>query len=243
MSRFRFGDIVATVTRLGTAPTDPGNEEYSVRLDHPDGESWIESKIRTPRTPRTAGFDYRLAFNMLGSMWGAVHQPGRWLQEVSKGGLSPEELAATVEMAVKLEPYLQDAIHSGLSRAPFYSEHWESKKHLGISSPPDLPRHIRTKEDVANFFAYLFLKEDLSFHPDEDFNTYVNSETGGAAYTMEEAHERNRLMAESFEVMRKAKIDIYGLGLWISALLGFGDPDNLSDVPTWLRNLSETWIT
>lgn len=244
MSRFKFGDIVATIERLGSVQTDPGHDQYTVRLDHPDGASWIETRMEVPKAPRTVATDYRLAFNMIGKLKGAVDEPQRWMREVSKGGeISREEILATLEMAQKFDPYFEDAIDAAMDRAYLYSEYFEPRKRLGIARPLHLPNKIRTKEELANFFAYLYREENLSFHPDEDFNTYVDSGTGAPSYTMEEAHDRNRLMAEAFETADREKLDIYEVGLWVGALLQVvGSDEDVSDVPEWLRKLAETWI-
>ncbi len=51
---------------------------------------------------------------------------------------------------------------------------------------------IKTTEDVAEFVTEL-LGEGLNYHPDENFENYVNMETGEASYTAQEALLRNQL--------------------------------------------------
>ncbi|WP_426582699.1 hypothetical protein [Mucilaginibacter sp. R-33] len=53
---------------------------------------------------------------------------------------------------------------------------------------------ILTVSDVAKFMTQL-VQEGTNAHPDEDFNNYVNMETGIPAYAPEQVAERNRLMA------------------------------------------------
>lgn len=69
---------------------------------------------------------------------------------------------------------------------------------------------ISTLEDVKNFARQL-LSEGLSFHPDDDFNDYVNLESNLPCYTEEEAELRNNLMNECFEVCEKEEVDIYSI--------------------------------
>lgn len=69
---------------------------------------------------------------------------------------------------------------------------------------------ILTVEDVAAFFKNLF-EEGVNAHPDEDFSQYINSETHEETYTSKEAAVRNKLMDKSFDVCKKAGVDIYDL--------------------------------
>lgn len=70
---------------------------------------------------------------------------------------------------------------------------------------------IKTLDDVRTFFQQL-LEESLNFHPDEDFERYINVETKENTFTKEEAELRNRLMDEAFVVCEHNKICIYELG-------------------------------
>jgi hypothetical protein len=69
-------------------------------------------------------------------------------------------------------------------------------------------KEINTLDDVR-LFAELLIKEETNFHPDDDFNSYVNLKTGLNSYTKPEAHLRNKLMEKSFKVCKKNQIDIY----------------------------------
>jgi hypothetical protein len=67
---------------------------------------------------------------------------------------------------------------------------------------------IKTIEDVKQFAKQLNA-EEISFHPDDDFNDYVNIKTNKPCYTTEEAEIRNNLMNECFNICDKEGVDIY----------------------------------
>lgn len=73
---------------------------------------------------------------------------------------------------------------------------------------------ISTLDDVESF-AIQLTKERVAFHPDDDFNDYVNFNTGLPFYTEAEAISRNELMKSCFEVCNKLNIDIYDFMLHI----------------------------
>lgn len=242
MAKFKFGEIRADVNRLGPMPENPQLDVYSVRLTAPNSEDWIESRIIQEQKPRSAGSDFFLAAVMLSNMEVAARVPELWATTTQRlREVSPEEIAATLEMAKRLEPYLEEAGREAHDRFQLYGEHWESgvgPLELGISRPLQLPKRIRTKEDIANFFAYLLWVEGTSLDPDEDFNMFVDR-TGAPTYTTEEGHERNRLMAEAWDVARKEKLNIYDLSIWVNTIF---DNANVRKVPKWMIDLSSNWI-
>lgn len=67
---------------------------------------------------------------------------------------------------------------------------------------------ILTIEDVKKFAKQL-TAEGLSFHPDDDFNDYINFTTQTPSYGPEDAELRNELMNECFDVCEKERVDIY----------------------------------
>ena len=67
---------------------------------------------------------------------------------------------------------------------------------------------IKTIEDVK-LFAKQIINEGVSFHPDDDFNDYVNFKTNKPSYAPDEAEVRNNLMTECFEKCNQAGVDIY----------------------------------
>ena len=67
---------------------------------------------------------------------------------------------------------------------------------------------ILTIEDVKHFAKQL-TAEGLSFHPDDDFNDYVNITNNTPFYNKEDAEFRNKLMNECFDVCEKEGLDIY----------------------------------
>ena len=69
-------------------------------------------------------------------------------------------------------------------------------------------KQITTTKDVAAFAKQL-IKEGVSFHPDDDFNDYINLETKEPTYTKNEADFRNELMNQCFSICEKNGIDIY----------------------------------
>jgi len=48
------------------------------------------------------------------------------------------------------------------------------------------------KKDDIKLFAKQIINEGVSFHPDDDFNDYVNLKSNAAIYTKEEAEKRNK---------------------------------------------------
>jgi hypothetical protein len=69
---------------------------------------------------------------------------------------------------------------------------------------------IKELNDVECFMKQLVV-EGTNAHPDEDFNNYVNMESGEPAYTAGEAALRNALMEQSFDVCEIEGADIYDI--------------------------------
>jgi len=69
-------------------------------------------------------------------------------------------------------------------------------------------KQITTTKDVAAFAKQL-IKEGVSFHPDDDFDDYINLETKEPTYSKNEADFRNELMNQCFSICEKNGIDIY----------------------------------
>ncbi|MEN2434931.1 hypothetical protein AAH994_05920 [Weeksellaceae bacterium A-14] len=67
---------------------------------------------------------------------------------------------------------------------------------------------IKNINDVKVFANYLVEVENLSFHPDDDFNDYITSEQK-PFYSKSEAELRNKLMNDCFKVCNKNNLDIY----------------------------------
>ena len=76
---------------------------------------------------------------------------------------------------------------------------------------------ILTIDDVKDF-AKQINAEGVSFHPDEDFNDYVNLIDNKPCYSKQEAEFRNELMNDCFEVCKIAGVDIYNLMLEVSLI-------------------------
>jgi len=79
---------------------------------------------------------------------------------------------------------------------------------------------IQTSDDVKKF-AKEIIADGVSFHPDDDFNDYVNFKEKKRCYSKEEAAVRNKLMNSCFEVCEKEGVDIYSIMLEVS-LIGTG---------------------
>jgi hypothetical protein len=73
---------------------------------------------------------------------------------------------------------------------------------------------VKSLENVTEFVTQL-VAEGLNYHPDDDFENYVNIETGEPSYTPDEVALRNRLNAQCFEVCESAGADIYDLSMEI----------------------------
>lgn len=71
---------------------------------------------------------------------------------------------------------------------------------------------IKSLPDVQSFFLQLIYEESLNFHPDEDFQNYINLKTMLPTYTEEEALIRNKLMKQAFAICEKLQADIYQIG-------------------------------
>lgn len=71
---------------------------------------------------------------------------------------------------------------------------------------------ILTIQDVKKFAKQL-TAEGLSFHPDDDFNDYINFSTNEPSYNTEEADLRNELMNQCFEICENEGVDIYEIML------------------------------
>ncbi len=59
---------------------------------------------------------------------------------------------------------------------------------------------INSIEDIK-LFSKQIIDESVSFHPDDDFNDYVNLKTNEPSYTKEQAEVRNNLMNECFDFL------------------------------------------
>lgn len=69
-------------------------------------------------------------------------------------------------------------------------------------------KQIKTTKDAVAFAKQL-IKEGVNFHPDDDFNNYINLETQEPTYTKAEANFRNELMNQCFAVYEKNGVDVY----------------------------------
>jgi len=239
-----FGDIRADVERLGPDPLNFSRELYRVRISSPGGD-WVESQLTSSKEYRTAGTDFDLAMGALGSLYQAVKNPKAWRKALERHTrMSDEEINATFHVADRMREFLPSAMMRATQQYSLYAEAREGNVgplEMGVSRRLELPLEIRNKEDIANFFAYLYLVEHTSFHPDDSFGEYVDR-SGKAAYGEREASIRDMLMHQARDVAKKLHLNIYEVGLWVGALSGANhDPENEASAPKWLRDLSKTW--
>ena len=246
MSTFRFGEIKVEVHRMGPDPLHPHSDFYSVKVSHDD--TWMESMLEMPKANRTAGSDFEIASNVVSNLYVIASEPEAWAGQMqSIGRMSQEEIDATISVANNLRPYLNEAIRSTRGKFDLYSEHFEAgvgpyDPSMGIARKLELPEHIGNKEEIAQFFAYLYLVDRSSLHPDEDFKTFVDRE-GRPAYTPEQAEIRNILMLEAIQAAEAEDLDIYELALWVGAVTGANfDPENEESAPKWIKALSKEWV-
>lgn len=230
--------------RTGPDPLHPNVDFYSVRIGHDD--AFLESMLKKPKSNRTAGSDFEIAAEALSGMYTTAMQPEAWAEAMQQeGAMSQPEIDAVAAVAEALRPYLPEAMESTRGRFELYQEHYESgvgPLELGISRRLSLPEQIRTKEELAQFFAYLYMVDRTSFHPDDRFGEYVDRE-GKPAFTAAEAKKRDVLMAQARYISQKLKLDIYEVALWVGALVGANyDPENEASAPGWLKSLSNAWV-
>jgi hypothetical protein len=244
LSVFKFGEIRVDVHRTGPDPLSPNIDFYTVRISH--DHVFIESLIKKPKGHRTAGSDFSIAVELIESMFVTAMNPEVWAREAqAEGSMSQEEIDAVTQVASSLAPYMKDAVENLEGRSEIYQEHYEGTDgplELGISRKLELPDRIRTKEEMAEFFAYLYLVDRTSFHPDDSFEDYVDRK-GNQAFTAEEAALRDDLMAQARGFSYKQKMDIYEMALWVGALVGANeDPENEATAPAGLKSLSNAWV-
>lgn len=72
---------------------------------------------------------------------------------------------------------------------------------------------IETVRDVKKFFQYLMEELRVNFHPDDDFESYVDMETSEPSFTPEECKKYNDAMQKCFEVCEAEGVDIYSIGI------------------------------
>ena len=71
-------------------------------------------------------------------------------------------------------------------------------------------KKIKNLKDVTAFAKQL-IKEEVNFHPDEDFKNYINLETKKPTYSKGDADFRNKLMGQCFDICAKNGADIYDI--------------------------------
>jgi len=74
---------------------------------------------------------------------------------------------------------------------------------------------IKTTDD-AKAFAKQLITEGVSFHPDDDFNDYINFKGNKPCYSEQDADLRNALMSKCFIVCEKEGVEIYDLMLEVT---------------------------
>ena len=78
------------------------------------------------------------------------------------------------------------------------------------------PSKIKNPNDVKEFFKYLVNVEKVNFHPDDDFDDYIDFKTKKKLFSKKEAQNLDQYMEDSFLVMDLPKNkdkEIYTIGL------------------------------
>ena len=75
---------------------------------------------------------------------------------------------------------------------------------------------MKTIDDVRDFFEEL-KQQGVNFHPDDNFNNYVNVETGQPSFSTAQAAELNDKLDQAFEICEAEGVDIYELCLEVFA--------------------------
>lgn len=76
---------------------------------------------------------------------------------------------------------------------------------------------IQTTDNVKAFAKQL-ITEGVSFHPDDDFNDYVNFKVNKPCYSKQDADLRNALISKCFDVCEKEGVEICDLMLEVTLI-------------------------
>lgn len=74
---------------------------------------------------------------------------------------------------------------------------------------------IKSIDDVKIFFNQLLI-EEINFHPDSDFNDFINLETLEVTFSKDDAEQLNNVMNDCFEICEKEGEDIYEIALEVN---------------------------
>ncbi len=77
--------------------------------------------------------------------------------------------------------------------------------------------HIKSPEDIIQFFIYLTFDLQLSWHPDDPFENYVDS-TNTPTFSKRDAKYLNGLMETCFQICQEQNLDIYIINNIIAGL-------------------------
>ena len=86
--------------------------------------------------------------------------------------------------------------------------------------------NIKLPEDVAKFFFWLVFDCRINFHPDDDFEQYINTETKELTFSDDEAKYYNYTMSECFAVCKEYDRDIYKIALNVIGLFHYCDKND-----------------
>ena len=76
-----------------------------------------------------------------------------------------------------------------------------------------LPKTIKSDMDIWAFFNYLHNVDGILFHPEQDFDTYIDSKTGNPYFSPEEAKQRDELMNVCFEACSELGLNIFTISM------------------------------
>lgn len=70
-----------------------------------------------------------------------------------------------------------------------------------MASEKDLSlKPLKTREDISHFFDYLIEVESSNFHPDDNFETYINLSTNRPTFSRQKAQALNARMSEAKKI-------------------------------------------
>lgn len=86
----------------------------------------------------------------------------------------------------------------------------------------NLSFEIKTPADVAKFFFWIVFEKHIDFHPDDDFEEYVD-EDGEYVFSDEDAGYLTYTMSECFEVCKQYGRSIYHIACIVKGAFFYCD--------------------
>ena len=99
-----------------------------------------------------------------------------------------------------------------------WHDNFDGTENVDVQDCTIVPFTIKETFDVAKFFMWIIFDKNVSFHPDDSFAEYVNTETGEPTFTDQEAEYYDGVMRDCFNVCEKNGCDIYAISLIVDGL-------------------------